>query len=116
MPDYLTAPASAGPGRSTERQVMTDNDMVMRQARERVEREMNALALVLDRAEISAEDLETTRAVLRKIALVELDDLCVPPGFNLLENGEVASVNQKTPQWQFYQDAQTFVGDANHME
>ncbi|RFZ11165.1 hypothetical protein DSM43518_02005 [Mycobacterium marinum] len=82
----------------------------------RIERELKAITMVLDRAEIPAEALETTRDVLRKLAVVDLDDLCVPPGFNLLASGEVASANRATPEWQFYQSAQGFIDDANHLE
>lgn len=91
-------------------------DAIVQRSREAVERETNALALVLKRADVSADDLDATRAVLRKLALVELDDLCVPPGFNLLADGEVGSVNKETPEWQAYQDASGFVQDANHLE
>lgn len=78
--------------------------------------EFDALALVLQRADVSADDLETTAAVLRKLALVELHDLCVPPGFNLLNDGSVGSVNSKTPEWQYWATAQDFVNKANSLE
>lgn len=94
----------------------SENDLIMQRARQRVERQANALALVLQRAEVSSGDIETARAVLRKLALVELDDLCVPPGFNLLPDGEVGSINRNTPEWQFWSDAKDFVTDANHLE
>lgn len=92
------------------------NDEIMRQIRETVDRENSALALVLHRAELSEADLEATRAVLRKLALVQLDDLRVPPGFNLLPDGEVGSVNSGTPEWRSYQTAKTFIEDADHLE
>lgn len=94
----------------------SENDLIMQRARQRVERQANALALVLQRAEVSSGDIETARAVLRKLALVELDDLCVPPGFNLLSDGEIGSVNSDTPEWQLWKDAKDLVDDANHLE
>ena len=64
---------------------------VMERARACVERENDALALVLGRAEISDDDLKATRAVLRKLALVELNDMKIAPGFDLLADGSVGS-------------------------
>ncbi|MEN4400041.1 hypothetical protein [Mycolicibacterium conceptionense] len=92
------------------------DEAVMRQVRESVDRENSALALVLQRAELSEAELEAVRAVLRKLALVRLDDLRVPPGFNLLPDGEVGSVNSDTPEWRSYQTAKAFIDDADHLE
>lgn len=93
-----------------------NDDPIVARGRERAEREADALALVLARAELSIDDVETAECVLRKLALVELDDLQVAPGFNLLCNGEVGSVNDNTPEWQFWSDAKDFIDDANHLE
>lgn len=46
----------------------------------RAVREDSALALVVQRAGVSAAEIETTRGVPRKLAQVDLDDLRVPPG------------------------------------
>lgn len=93
-----------------------EDDPIVQRARERVERQASALALVLERAEVSIDDLDAARCVLRKLAVVELDDLKIPPGFNLLPDGSVGSVNNETPEWQLWSDANDFVVDANHLE
>lgn len=85
-------------------------------SREIVERETNALAMLVERADVSEQDLEAMRGVLRKLASVQFDDLLVPPGFDLLPNGEVSRANSHTPEWKFYQAAKTFTEDADYLE
>lgn len=85
-------------------------------SREIVERETSALAMLVERADVSERDLEATRAVLRKLASVQFQDLLVPPGFDLLPNGEVSCANTHTPEWKFYQAAKSFTDDADYLE
>lgn len=83
---------------------------------ERAVREDPALALVVQRAGVSAAEIEATRGVLRKLALVALDDLRGPPGFNVSSGGEVGSANPETSAWQSYMDAADFVATAGRLE
>ena len=85
------------------------------QALDRVLREKDAQRLVLNRAGVSSADLETIRRTLTQLAGVNLDDLKVPPGFNLLPDGSVGSVNQETPEWQRWSTANDFLEDCRHL-
>ncbi|TEA09099.1 hypothetical protein [Mycobacteroides salmoniphilum] len=67
----------------------------MRYSREYAAWQARAYALVLERAELSPDAVETARCVLRKLALVELDDLTDA---------------------EFRAEANNFVQDANHLE
>jgi hypothetical protein len=97
----------------------TDAEARMAELRARVEErracEEAAWELVIQRAGVSLQDLATTRRTLMDLGYVILDDLCVPPGFNLLSDGEVGSVNAETPQWQHWSTAKTFVEDCQHL-
>ncbi|MFV8161403.1 hypothetical protein ACNQVK_04685 [Mycobacterium sp. 134] len=85
-------------------------------SREIVERETRALAMLVERADVSEQDLEATRRVLRKLASVQFEDLLVLPGFVLLPDWEVSRANTHTPEWKFYQAAKTFTDDADYLE
>ncbi|MDO3331326.1 hypothetical protein [Mycobacteroides abscessus] len=82
----------------------------------RAVREDSALALVVQRAGVSAAEIETTRGVLRKLAQVDLDDLRVPPSLNVSSDGEVEGANPETPAWQSYMAAAAFVAAAGRLE
>jgi hypothetical protein len=82
---------------------------------ERVLRERDAQRMVLQRAGVSLKDLETTQRVLMDLGRVNLSDLCVPPGFNLLADGSVGSVNERTPEWQRWSTASQFADDCQHV-
>lgn len=114
MSDSLSGIKAHGPG--TYRPPPQSATDIIDRAKACVERESDALALVLDRAEIRPSDLDVTRSVLRKLALVELDDLKVAPGFELLADGSVGSANTETTEWQYWRTAQDLVEDANHLE
>lgn len=83
---------------------------------ERAVREDSVLALVVQRAGVSGAEIEVTRSVLRKLALVALDDLRVPPAFNVSTGGEVGSANPETSAWRSYMDAADFVATAGRLE
>ncbi|WP_207554000.1 hypothetical protein, partial [Mycobacteroides abscessus] len=78
----------------------------------RAAREDSALALVVQRAGVSAAEIETTRGVLRKLAQVDLDDLRVPPGLNMSSDREAGGATPETPAWQSYMAAAAFVAAA----
>jgi hypothetical protein len=86
----------------------TRMDEIRAQVQDRVLRERDAQKLVLNRADVSLKDLETTRRTLLALGLVNVDDLCVPPGFNLLADGTVGSINQDTPEWKRWSTASRF--------
>jgi len=83
--------------------------------RARQEREAAAWQLVVERSGLGQEDLAHARHTLLELSRVNLDDLCVPPGFNLLPSGEVSSVNSDTPEWQHWSTAKTFAEDCHHV-
>ena len=67
------------------------------------------------RADVSHEELGTTYRTLHKLGYIKLDDLMVPPGFNLLDDGEIGSVNTWTPEWRLWSDLKALAEDAQHL-
>jgi hypothetical protein len=64
------------------------------------DRERTARKMLIDRADVTLDEVLAASRTLNKLGKVNLDDLRVPPGFNLLPSGEVGSVNNETPEWQ----------------
>lgn len=81
--------------------------------REIVERETSVLAMLVERADVSEQDLEATRGVLRKLASVQFQDLPVPPGLDMLPNGKMS---RSYTEWKFYHAAKTFTDGADYLE
>ncbi|MBX9919114.1 MAG: hypothetical protein K2Y33_04675 [Mycolicibacterium frederiksbergense] len=67
------------------------------------------------RGEVGYDDVVTTYRTLRQLGLINLDDLKVPPGFNLLPDGEVGSVNSDTAEWQFWSGLNHLRDNAEHL-
>lgn len=90
-----------------------------REAHERaiatIARETAARQDFVKRAHPSHEALITTMRTLRALGQINLDDLLVPPGFNLLDDGEVGSVNTNTPEWQSWSFIDQLRDQAEHL-
>jgi hypothetical protein len=91
------------------------NDVRRAEIKARIGREWAARQMVIERAGVSKADLLAAARVLSAIANVNLDDLRVPPGFNVLPDGEVGSVNADTHEWQHWSTANTLREDAGHI-
>ncbi|MGL5441292.1 MAG: hypothetical protein ACRDDJ_02330 [[Mycobacterium] stephanolepidis] len=57
----------------------------------------------------------TTFRTLRALGAVNLDDLRVPPGFDLLADGDVANANPETAEWQDWATAQRLIDQSAHL-
>lgn len=88
---------------------MDDLDGQLAAIRSRYEREDGANRLVVMRSGVRRADLVTTFRTLRALGAVNLDDLRVPPGFDLLPDGDVANANPDTVEWQYWATAQRLI-------
>lgn len=79
------------------------------------DREREARQQLVKRAGVDYDDLVTTFRTLRALGAVNLDDLKVPPGFNLLADGEVGSVNCDTPEWLLWSALSHLAEDAAYI-
>jgi hypothetical protein len=79
------------------------------------EAERRARQEFVTRSGISYDALVTTYRTLRELSKVDIQDLVKPPGFNLLADGEVGSVNTDTPEWQFWSMLSKHKEDADHL-
>jgi len=93
----------------------TRMEQLRTQAQERILRERESLKLVLARSGVSLDDLATARRVLMDLGRVDLRDLHVAPGFRLLGDGSVGSVDTDTAEWQHWSRANTFVEDCQSL-
>ncbi|MDD7813721.1 hypothetical protein PP713_14215 [Mycobacterium sp. CSUR Q5927] len=78
-------------------------------------RELQARMMLVERADVSLDELRLTAAVLSRLGAVEIDDLVVSPGFNLLPDGSVGSANTGTPEWRLYAELGDMVDNARRM-
>lgn len=69
-------------------------------ARIRLERESQIRQEFIARSGLSHDALVTTYRTLRELSKIDISDLVTPPGFNLLDDGSVSSINADTPEWQ----------------
>lgn len=76
-------------------------------------REQKARTVLVERSDVTLDELRLTAAVLSRLGAVTLDDLCVPPGFNLLPDGSVGSINADTPEYRQYAEVRDLV-DGSH--
>jgi len=53
--------------------------------------------------------------LLSRLGAVDLDDLCVAPGFNLLPDGSVGSINAHTPEYKLYAKLSDLVDAARRL-
>ncbi|MDM2164673.1 hypothetical protein PP352_21220 [Mycobacteroides abscessus] len=83
--------------------------------RSHYEREDAANRLVVGRSGVTQADLVITVRTLRALAAVNLDDLKVPPGFDLLPEGDVANANPETVEWQDWATAQRLMDQSAHL-
>ncbi|GLE58991.1 hypothetical protein NJBCHELONAE_43020 [Mycobacteroides chelonae] len=83
--------------------------------REHYQREHAANRLVVMRSGVTQADLVTTFRTLRALGAVNLDDLKVPPGFDLLPGGDVANANPETVEWQDWATAQRLMDQSAHL-
>lgn len=83
--------------------------------RSHYEREDAANRLVVMRSGVTQQDLVTTVQTLRALGAVNLDDLKVPPGFDLLPEGDVANANPETVEWQDWATAQRLIDQSAHL-
>lgn len=83
--------------------------------REHYRREYAANRLVVMRSGVTRADLVTTFRTLRALGAVSLDDLRVPPGFDLLPDGDVAMANPETVEWQDWATAQRLIDQSAHL-
>lgn len=83
--------------------------------REHYQREDAANRLVVMRSGVTQSDLVTTFRTLRALSAVNLDDLKVPPGFDLLPGGDVANANPETVEWQDWATAQRLMDQSAHL-
>ncbi|MGU3650615.1 hypothetical protein [Mycolicibacterium sp. A43C] len=79
------------------------------------EREREARQQLVTRSNVDYADLVTTYRTLRALGEINLDDLKVAPGFNLLADGEVGSVNCDTPEWLFWSALSRLAADADYL-
>ncbi|SHV73170.1 hypothetical protein [Mycobacteroides abscessus] len=94
---------------------MDDLEGQLAAIRSRYEREHAANRLVVMRSGVTQADLMTTVRTLRGLGAVNLDDLKVPPGFDLLPEGDVANVNPETVEWQDWATAQRLIDQSAHL-
>lgn len=78
-------------------------------------RESRARAMLIERSDVTLDELRLTAAVLSRLGQVEIDDLCVPPGFNLLPDGSVGSINAHTPEHRLYAELRDLIDDARRL-
>lgn len=71
--------------------------------------------LVVMRSGVTQAELVTTLRTLRALGAVNLDDLRVPPGFDLLPDGDVANANPETVEWQDWATAQRLIDQSAHL-
>lgn len=83
--------------------------------REHYRREHAAHRLVVMRSGVTQAALVTTFRTLRALGAVNLDDLKVPPGFDLLPGGDVANANPETVEWQDWATAQRLIDQSAHL-
>lgn len=78
-------------------------------------REQRARKMLFERSDVTLDELRITAAVLARLGEVKIDDLCVPPGFNLLPDGDVGSINADTPEYRLYAELRDLVDDARRL-
>ena len=71
--------------------------------------------MLLERSDVTLDELRLTAAVLSRLGAVDLDDLCVAPGFNLLPDGSVGSINAHTPEYKLYAELSDLVDAARRL-
>lgn len=69
----------------------------------------NARRILIERADVTPDEVIAAAATLSKMGGVNLDDLLKPPGFDLLPDGSVARANTDTPEWSQWAAVQDLV-------
>lgn len=73
------------------------------------ERDRNARLMLIERADVTPDEVIAAAATLSKMGGVNLDDLLKPPGFDLLPDGSVARANTDAPEWSQWAAVQDLV-------